>query len=433
MIQPRQAHHGGVRVPALLQRPFDGGRVLVGQYLQVAFARDREDRAAHLRQRGRRVVEHEVPHPGRRGLLHERRQGFLRAGRLDRLQALDDARRRLFLAQDREDLTLDGRVGGDRIVGRAARLHDGRGLREQDVVAGDARPCEHDHEGDLRVRGSQHRRNDPAFAVADEPDARRVDVRPRGERLPGGPRVAGEILARRRHEISGRLANAAVVVAHHRDAVAREVVGEDEERLVPEDLLVAILRSAARDQDDRWKRTLPFRQSQRAVEDGLSRRVGDGDVFRSIGERRLRLLGTGWPRELLDLLQDEGQRTALCPGAGDLGAGAVQSALERPVCLSKRKREDAVREPDVAEPQTVGPLVGAVHRRRERAVRLRGDGHADAELHRPGGDGPLPRAGHRRRGCLGECERRNQGESERRDGVAHVYRLALISSVAPSP
>ncbi len=52
------------------------------------------------------------------------------------------------------------------------------------------------------------------------------------QELDAGQHVAGQILGRRVVEVAGRVADAAIVDPQHRDAAAREVVGQHEKRLV---------------------------------------------------------------------------------------------------------------------------------------------------------------------------------------------------------
>ena len=84
---------------------------------------------------------------------------------------------------------------------------------------------------------------------------RALSMSGRASRIPHlGQRVVGEVGGRRLRDAAGRAADAAVVAAQHGDARARQVVGDQPERLDAEHLLVAVLRTAARDEHHRRKR-----------------------------------------------------------------------------------------------------------------------------------------------------------------------------------
>ena len=93
--------------------------------------------------------------------------------------------------------------------------------------------------------------------------------------------------------IAGRLADSAVVVSERGNTVACKVVCDDHERLVAEDLLVAVLLPAARDHQYCWSRASCFetlRQGQCAVKYGIAVRVGERHLLGSVWIRRLRVL-----------------------------------------------------------------------------------------------------------------------------------------------
>ena len=83
-------------------------------------------------------------------------------------------------------------------------------------------------------RVGDDRRDDPAFAVADQADRRGIDLLSRLQEGDAREDVACEVVARRLRHAPGRTADAAVVDAEHGHASAREVVGQHEERLVLE-------------------------------------------------------------------------------------------------------------------------------------------------------------------------------------------------------
>ena len=72
-----------------------------------------------------------------------------------------------------------------------------------------------------------------------------------------GQHVAGTVLARGERGVAGRSADAAVVHPQHGDAPPRQVVGQDEERLVPEDGFVPVLLARSRDEDHDGIRAAP--------------------------------------------------------------------------------------------------------------------------------------------------------------------------------
>jgi hypothetical protein len=88
-----------------------------------------------------------------------------------------------------------------------------------------------------------------------------------------------------------------IVAAQHRDAASGEGVGDHEERLVPEDRLVAVLQSAAGDEHHARDRRLRGRvagQRERARE-GMPVGMAELDVPHDIGKRRLGMLRTRRP------------------------------------------------------------------------------------------------------------------------------------------
>ena len=156
----------------------------------------------------------------------------------------------------------------------------------------------------------------------------RVDLLAALEEGDAGQDVAGEVVAGRRRRAAGRAADAAVVDPEHGDPPPREVVGQDEERLVPPERLVAVLRPRAGDQEDGRERPLPLRGGEGAGQRDAGRlvRVGHPRLVVRIGRlRRLRPPGPGRRR---DLLERQGERrAALLPLADGLGARLVQLAV----------------------------------------------------------------------------------------------------------
>ena len=97
-----------------------------------------------------------------------------------------------------------------------------------------------------RDRLGDHRCDQAAFAVADQADASRVDFFAALEKCDSREHILGKVGRSGIRDAAGRAADAAVVDAQHRDAAAREKVGQHEERLVFEDRFVTILRLPSR-------------------------------------------------------------------------------------------------------------------------------------------------------------------------------------------
>ncbi|OQA54622.1 MAG: hypothetical protein BWY42_01667 [Candidatus Omnitrophica bacterium ADurb.Bin277] len=84
------------------------------------------------------------------------------------------------------------------------------------------------------------------------------------------------------------------------------MIGQDEERLVSQDLLVAVLRAGPADQYDGRKGAAGSRERQRARQPNSGLPAGVDDLFFKIGIRLLRILGT--------LLSGRGCRAEKQPG-----------------------------------------------------------------------------------------------------------------------
>ena len=109
-----------------------------------------------------------------------------------------------------------------------------------------------------------------------------------------GGGIAGKVLTRGvPHVAPLGGSRGTVVVAQRGDAVAGQVVGNDEERLVVEDFLVAVLLTAAGDEegDDGFLlrlRIIPDGQHQRAGQRGTVPLVAERHLLGLIREWRLR-------------------------------------------------------------------------------------------------------------------------------------------------
>jgi hypothetical protein len=114
---------------------------------------------------------------------------------------------------------------------------------------------------------THHRSDDAALRVAEQTDARAVDhVAVLRAQIANGARdVAGELRRSRRVDAPGRATDASIVATQHGNAASCQIVGQQQERFVAEDFLVAILRPRARDENDGrcWLLSL-CRQRQRA-------------------------------------------------------------------------------------------------------------------------------------------------------------------------
>ena len=78
--------------------------------------------------------------------------------------------------------------------------------------------------------------------VSEKPRPIGVDLFAGFQEIKRGSSVTGKVLEGRLREVAGGLADAAIIEPERRKAVAREVVRDDEKRLVLEDCLIAIRR-----------------------------------------------------------------------------------------------------------------------------------------------------------------------------------------------
>ncbi|MFY0540047.1 hypothetical protein [Nannocystis pusilla] len=127
-------------------------------------------------------------------------------------------------------------------------------------------------------------------------------------------------------------ADAAVVEAEHGEAGAGEMVGEDEERAVAHERLVAVLRARAGQQDHGRERTWPFGQGEAAGQrDLVLGRADERGLAGGVRERRLGLLRP--------LGRDVGRLAGLqlAGGGGQAAAGLAQRALDVVGPLSRSK------------------------------------------------------------------------------------------------
>jgi hypothetical protein len=124
--------------------------------------------------------------------------------------------------------------------------------------------------------------------VAQQADALGVDARVRAQPRHAREHVAEHVVVGGERVVAAAAAHAAVVDAQHGVAGTGEVVGDHQEGLVAEDLLVAVLGAAAGDQQQRGDARVAGRQGERAGEGDVA--AGVRDLLLEVGEGRLRLL-----------------------------------------------------------------------------------------------------------------------------------------------
>ena len=156
-------------------------------------------------------------------------------------------------------------------LGDLLRRHSGSSgdqvrLQQQRLLPFGRGPGEEDDPGDIARARRNHRRDDASFAVADDADFSRVDLFAALEKRHGGFGIAGEIRGGGLVVVAGRLADTAFVVTQHRDAFAREVIGENQERAMAGVGFIAIERARADKQDGRGKGPRASRDRQRGSE-----------------------------------------------------------------------------------------------------------------------------------------------------------------------
>jgi len=101
-----------------------------------------------------------------------------------------------------------------------------------------------------RVGRRNHRRDQSTLAVADERDARRIDLRSRVQIRHAGTNVVGKVLRRDRPRTDIRSVDSTIIETQHSDATPTERIRKLAKRAVPLErgrLFVAILRPGTRD------------------------------------------------------------------------------------------------------------------------------------------------------------------------------------------
>ena len=213
-------------------------------------------------------------------------------------------------------------------VAEAFRFEHEFPLRDEDPPAVDPRPGEHDDAGEVGAPGSEQRRDQSPFAVADDADPCRIDVGAFFEPLDRRFGISCEVDARRLRRIAARAADAAIVVTEDGNPGSRQGIGEDEERLVIHERLVAVLLTRAGDEHHGRPRPGPLRERERAGEIDAVVGIPEGGLTDVIRERGLGGLRPSLLRRKRcgraggHLLEDQRQvRPPLLPGAGELSVG----------------------------------------------------------------------------------------------------------------
>ena len=227
-------------------------------------------------------------------------------------------------------------------------------------------------------------------------------------------RVAGKVLARGIPHVAALGGpRGTVVVAQRGNAVTGQIVGNHEERLVVVYLLVAVLLSAARHKQG--YNGLPLRAPvvahgpcQRSRQCGTVLLVAERHLLRHVRQRRLRCLRT-LQRLLRAPLQHQRQREAV------LFERAVEAVALQPSAVGRvdafhAYRQRVVRQEHLLGGNTLGALVGTVHRHLHQPVGLlqmqhqRQLGNTQVQLARPRAE---------QRGCLlCGCRRRDGSEDK---------------------
>ena len=228
--------------------------------------------------------------------------------------------------------------------------------------------------------------------MSDEADLPDIDILARLEVVDLGLDVGGEVGARRPGEVAGGGPRAPVVAAEDGDPLLGQGVGDDQERPVGEQGLIAVLRTRAGDHDGGGEGACPFGLREGAGERQLGGLVLDVHVLGLVRERRLRRLG---PLGLLDLLgPGQGQRhvvAALRPIPGQFRAGVIELAVELAADRLHLERRLPLGERDGVDGDRCRGLIRALHDGRDRPVL----GDPDAEHQPQANDGcdlqaPLP-------------------------------------------
>ncbi len=228
--------------------------------------------------------------------------------------------------------------------------------------------------------------------MAEQADTVAVDIGPAAQIGESGHDVVGQVGVIGGVEMATGAADTAIVGAQHRVSGASECIGQQEKGFVARDLLVAILRSAAGDQDDRRIRSGCTRQREGAGDGEVAAAVSD--IFGTVGPRWLRFLRSRWSCHLATVQCQRRVVAGSGEGSGDVVAGPVVATMEDRITGDARNREyDGVgQETQLFE----RPIVAALRGNR-RGAAVRGEGYPDRQLIARCRQHTVPVAGQRRR------------------------------------
>jgi hypothetical protein len=125
---------------------------------------------------------------------------------------------------------------------------DRRPLQEERRVAREPGRGEQHEEGDVGRARRDHRRDEPALAVPQQPDAPARNLGPRLDEAQRRLRVDGEVGGGAREEVARGPADAALVVAQGGDAALRQVVRDEAQRSAAPRPAVPVVRPRAGEQ-----------------------------------------------------------------------------------------------------------------------------------------------------------------------------------------
>ena len=413
-------HQGRLRAVA---GGFGNGVEVDGQHLAVAVAIDGKERTAQAAKVHAVVQTYESAHPGQTH-LGGKAYGVAAAQPYALPLVGGEALGALFAQTRSEGLVVVGRhrvhrriegaqhieAAVDQTLGNAVELQDALVLLKQYVGTRRSGTGQQHDEGHLAVARCHDGGYHSALAVANDAHALGVDFFLFAQEVESGLGVVGKIERRGILHFALRAAGAAVVAAQHGDAVASQVVGQHEEGLVAQQLLVAVLLAAATDKDHR-------REGTRAV--GKGQRPGQRDtcflafyhhLLFGIWERRLGRLRThdaedGVGREKMHLCAHR----ALAESAAKTAVGSIP---DKHKAHTRRLVVDAQRVADKA-PFRCRNGIGRLHRAVQNRLRI-----AECEIDGQRGlleySQPPTAFELRHRAGLGHChgELRKQGKSK---------------------
>ena len=182
-----------------------------------------------------------------------------------------------------------------RLLRRILRIVPGRDvdrlfLCHDYLIARHTRSRHHHNERHILVARRHHRRDHPALTVPNQSNFVRIDLGARFEIRHARLRVGCKVRRRCPGENSRRLANPSIIGSQHGNSAPRQVVRQNQKRFVPQQTLVAILRTRAGNQHHRGERSLaPRNRECRGQNDALPF-VFAGDILLVIRIRPYRIL-----------------------------------------------------------------------------------------------------------------------------------------------